>query len=527
MCGWNPLRRYGSQSLFCCRGKMEEQPQQTKIEEVKEICRKSLWYLCTAILGYSDWDALHDDIEKFIRRPSRRKLILVPRGHLKTAIVTKAYSIQTLLRNPNARVLIANQVWDKAREMLYEIKEYLTTKSILPKIFGSFESNRWTQDEIVIAQRTKALSAASISTTGVEAEMTSAHFDLIIMDDLQGLMNYQTPEQREKVKRFYRSMIDLLEPEGQLIAVGTRWHLDDIYQHIMDNESAYYDITVRKVIENGKLIFPKKFQKKFNSVTNVFEPCAEPCMDFIDYLKRSKGSEFYAQYMNDPIDLENQLFPKDRFRYWLKRPDGLFVTITIDLAISFRESADYTALIVGGMDKNHNIYILDYIQGRWRPSDIVDIVFQMREKWNPTVVGMEVNGFQKTMQYSVEEEMRKRNKYFPITEINNTSLRKEYRIKALEPFYRNNTESVRDSGKIYHAEWMKEKDLEQQLMAFSVEANKAKHDDLIDAESMLLNLLVPGQPAKEEPIKPGTWAYIERQAHLANQPYKGFFNYGN
>lgn len=494
----------------------------TTDELLKTSLKTSLKHLCTRYLGYKDWDRVHDDIERFLLRAARRKLILVPRGHLKTAIITKGYTVQALLKNPNARVLIANQVWDKAREMLYEIKELLTNKSELPKIFGAFESNRWTADDIVISQRTQALAAASISTTGVEAETTSSHYDLIILDDIQGLQNFQTPDQREKVKRFYRSMIDLLEQDGQIIIPGTRWHMDDVYQHIMDTEKDYFEIMVRKVVENGRIIFPRKFAKRFDSHRRDWVQAEDTCMDFIDYLKASKGSEYYSQYENNPIDEANQLFKKQYFKYWNTRPENLHVCMTIDLAIGQKQENDYTAIIVAGKDKNHNIYVLDYLRGHWRPSDVVDNIFQMREKWQPHVVGMEVNGFQRTLQYGVEEEMRKRKNHFYITEIKNTQNSKEFRIKALEPYYRNNAESLKDEGKIYHAAWMKEKDLEDELLAFP----KARHDDLADSLSFVLNLLSPGIGAAPYRMKEGTWEAVEYQARLNNQPYRGFFDYG-
>jgi len=501
-------------------------PPKIDLSRIQDLCKRSLKFLCEQILKYGDWDLVHDDIERMLFRPARRKLILVPRGHLKTAIITKAYAIKTLLANHNARILIANQVWDKSREMLFEIKEYLTTKSELPKIFGAFESHRWTADEIVIRQRNKALAAASIATTGVEAETTSSHYDLIILDDIQGLQNCQTKEQRDKVKRFYSSMIDLVEQSGQLIVVGTRWHLDDVYQHILDNETEYYEVMVRKVIENGKLIFPKKFQLKMDTKFKQWTFSSEPCMEFIDYLKRSKGSDFYSQYMNNPIDEENQLFKKEYFRYWQRRPERLFMSMTVDLAISQKQSADYSAIIICGMDNNHNIYVMDYIFGHWRPSDVVDNIFQMRSKWNPQICGIETHGFQETMKYDVEEEMRKRRYHFPITEIKAPSnLRKEYKIKALEPFYKNNSESLRDSGKIYHAEWMRDKDLEHQLMAFTVDGSRAKHDDLIDALSMQLNLLMPGGSEPRTGIPVGSFEWHAREARKSQINYD-FFTYG-
>jgi len=486
-----------------------------ELEIIRESCRKNLKYLCTQFLGYSDWDSVHDAIARILYRPSRRKLILVPRGHLKSSIITKAFAIQTLLEDPNKRILISNQVWDKAREMLSEIKEFLTTKSHLPALFGKFESARWNADEIAIRQRKKALSSPSIGTTGTEAETTSSHYDLIIADDLHGLQNVQTKEQRDKVKRYYRSLIDLLEPAGCLILVGTRWHLDDLYQDILDQESMYFDILVRSVIENGKLIFPNKFNLKFDTRLKKWTKAKEPTMDFIDHLKKTKGSEFYSQYMNNPIDEENQMFKSSYFRYWDKRPDGLFLVLTLDPAIGMKESADSSALVVTGMEHNHAIYVMDYLEGQWTPAQILDNLFMMQDKWKPHVVGLENFGFQRTLRYMATELMHERKQYFSITEIKTSNrVSKEFKMKALEPFYK--------SLNVYHASWMKGRTLEHQLLAFP----RARHDDLMDALSMSLDLLHPGSEEIKEFTPSGSWEAVAREARKLANPYRNFFYNG-
>jgi predicted phage terminase large subunit-like protein len=491
--------------------------QAVDIAKLKYACEQNLEFLCRHILwnnnpNFQDsWAPFHNDMHKIIRRKSRRKLILVPRGHLKSEVITKGWTVQQLLKNPNARILLAHEVWDKSREMLSQIKEWLTNKSYLPQIYGQFESARWNADEIVIRQRVRALSAPSVGTTGVEAEMTSTHYDIIICDDLQGLQNYQTPEQRAKVKRFYRSLIDLLEPDGTLVVIGTRWHQDDLYAEILEKEGEYYDKMIRKVVEDGKIIFPKKFALRFDQKVKgwVFD---ENSLDFIQYLKTSKGAEYYSQYENNPIDEENQLFKRGMFQYWNQRPLGLYISMPVDLAISEKQSADYTAIPVLGMDKEFNIYVLDYIKGRWGPSEIIGNIFQMQAKWKPNAVGMETNGFQRTLKLAVEEAMRHKRQYFPIDEIRNGPTQtKEQRVKSLEPFYR--------QGKVYHAAWMRGKELEDELLAFP----KGKHDDLIDAMAAGLTLLSPGIDSMQRPDKEGTWDWAAQEARRMQTGQKDFF----
>jgi predicted phage terminase large subunit-like protein len=481
------------------------------LEHIRDACKTSLHFLCTQVLGYKEWDHVHDDLERFLNRPSRRKLVLVPRGHLKTSLVTKAYTIQLLLRNPDLRILICNQVWDKAREMLYEIKQFLTDKSDLPKLFGNFVSERWREDDIVLSHRRKALAAPSIGTSGVEAELTSSHYDVIFCDDLQGEKNYQTPEAREKVKRYYRSMIDLLEPGGQLIVIGTRWHLDDVYQYILDNEAEYYDVTVRRIVEDGQIIFPKKFAKRIDALTKTWQPAEATCMDFINYLKRRPSEEFASQYMNNPIDSENQIFKSSYFKYWSTRPPRLHVSMTIDPAISEKQNADYFVIDVSGMDENHNIYRLDYAKGRWKVSEQIDQIFAMVSKWHPSAVGLETVAYQLALKSYLEEAMRMRKVYFPITELKrNTTEKKEYRIKSLEPFFRD--------GKYFLAPWMKS--FEEEALSFP----KGRHDDELDAAASQLELLLPGDGVLSEGFPAGCWEEAASAARRANQGFQDFFH---
>ena len=491
-----------------------ERKKQVNVSDIQEACKNDLHFLCTQILGYGDWDKCHDDVEVILKRPSKRKLIMMPRGHLKTSFITKAYSIQCLLKNPDIRILIANQVWDRSREMLFEIKEFLTDKSDLHKIFGNFMSKRWREDEVVISQRKKALSAPTVGTTGVEAEMTGSHYDLIILDDLQGLTNCQTKEQRDKVKRFYRSMTALLDPGGQLVVLGTRWHFDDYYQDIMDNESDYFDVMVRKVVEDNKVIFPKKFNLKFSEEKKDWLYHPEPTLDYVKFLRKTMGPDFYSQYLNEPIDSENQLIKQEYFQYYQETPPSLFVVMTVDPAITLRYNADYTAIIVCGMDPQRKIFVLDTMRGRWgSPQEVINQIFVMQEKWKPQVVGIETMGFQKTLKYGMEEEMRRRNHFFPITDLKALpQINKVTRMKALEPYYRNRM--------IFHRKGMM--DLEQELMNLTIEGYKGRHDDLIDCLAYQLDLLNPGTEYIDTRIPTGSWEAEVREAHRLLNPYDFF-----
>src|ERR1700761_6550116 len=131
----------------------ENNPIQSDVARIRKLCQSSLKFLCVEQLGMKDWGTVHDELATFLRTSGKRKLIELPRNHLKSSIVTKGWTIQRVLNNPDIRILIANAVWDNSRKFLRSIQKYLTWGSHLPMFFGKFESESWNQDECTVRQR--------------------------------------------------------------------------------------------------------------------------------------------------------------------------------------------------------------------------------------------------------------------------------------------------------------------------------------------------------------------------------------
>lgn len=210
------------------------------LHALKKRCQTDLRFLCKTILGMKDWDnTLHDDLVRELALPDRHKLLLIPRGHLKSSIVTVGWTIQQILIDPNVRIFITNAVWDLSRTFLREITGLLQDKSPLSDIFGPFDSkgSKFTEDEITISQRTiGTVKEPTIKTGGVEKAVTGMHFDIIIHDDLVEENNIGTPEQIQKIIRFRQNGLDLLDPGGLEIIIGTRWAMGDLYGYLIENE---------------------------------------------------------------------------------------------------------------------------------------------------------------------------------------------------------------------------------------------------------------------------------------------------
>ena len=150
--------------------------------------------------------------------------------------------------------------------------------------------------------------------------------------------------------------------------------------------------------------------------------------------------------------------------------------LTIDPAISTEKQADYTAMVLTGVDRWGNIYVRDLIRERLNPNQIIDSIFKLAHLWSPKIIGLEDVAWQKTLSYSVREQMRIRGNYLPIIPVKPGGRSKDERIRGLQPLYAN--------GKIFHnRRHPLMRHLEEELNRFP----RATHDDLCDALSYTLD----------------------------------------
>lgn len=199
--------------------------------------KSSLFKTAKHLLGYKDiTNYTHGPIVKALEDNTRRKLVCVPRGCFKSSIGVVSYSIWLLLNNPNLRILIDSEKYENSKNFIREIKGKLESQFFV-ELFGETKTDtNWTEGSITIRQRTKILKESSITASGMGAGKTGQHYDVIIHDDMNSKDNSQTTEGRKKVIDHYRMNTSILEPEGVMVVIGTRYAADDLIGHILDNE---------------------------------------------------------------------------------------------------------------------------------------------------------------------------------------------------------------------------------------------------------------------------------------------------
>lgn len=207
------------------------------LERMRELYRGSLYLTAKELCGYSDVTKFtHGKMIEALESDTRRKLLVMPRGTFKSSVGIVAYSIWLLIRNPDLRIMIDSEKYESSKNFIREIKGKLMEDRIV-KLFGNFKKDvGWNEGEITIAQRTRNLKEASVTASGISVGKTGQHYDWIIMDDLNTFENSQTQEQREKIIRHYQMNTSILEPEGTMVLIGTRYATNDCIGHVLEHE---------------------------------------------------------------------------------------------------------------------------------------------------------------------------------------------------------------------------------------------------------------------------------------------------
>lgn len=198
--------------------------------------KQDLFTLAKNGLGYDLMtERTHRPITNMLMSPTKKKLLVIPRGCFKSSIASISFPIWLLINDPNRRILIDSELYTNSSRFIREIRGHLESKH-MTDLFGKFVGPTWSESEIIIAQRTKVYKEASLTASGIGAQKTSQHYDFIIADDLSSIDNSMTQDQREKVYDHYRLYISLLEPGGTIVVIGTRYSYGDLIQYILDNE---------------------------------------------------------------------------------------------------------------------------------------------------------------------------------------------------------------------------------------------------------------------------------------------------
>jgi len=383
----------------------------SEADEIRRLAELSLPNFIRLIAPGRLLSQCHLDVCDWWDRSEKKshQLLLFPRDHMKSALV--AFRVAWYLtKDPTLRVLYISSTANLAQKQLGFIKAIFESdihRRYWPDHIIPEEGKRakWSATEIELdhpLRKKEQIRDPSIFTGGLTTNLVGMHCDIAVLDDVVVHDNAYTEEGREKVRSQYSLLSSIEGADSVEWVVGTRYHPKDLYNDLMNMQQEVFD--------------KEGYNDGYVPIYEVFEKVVETHGDFLwprqkrkdgkwfgfdrDILARKKGQylnrmQFRAQYYNDPNDPDNVPIDSSRFQYydpkyltrsmgkWYYKDNRLNVVAAVDFAYSLKNSADYTAIVVVGVDYENNIYVLDIDRFRTdKISDYYEHILQLVHKWD-------------------------------------------------------------------------------------------------------------------------------------------------
>lgn len=400
-------------------------------------------------------------------------VIVAFRGSAKSTIMTLSYPIWAVLGVQQKKfVIILSQTQYQARLHLTNLKRELETNELLRGDIGPFEeeTDEWGSSSIVIPKYNARITVASTEQSIRGLRHGEHRPDLILCDDVEDLSSVKTREGRNKTFNWLTSEVIPIGDTGtKIILVGNLLHEDSLLMRLKSGfEEKQLDGIFRAyplLDEQGNIAWPGKFKD----------------MEAIEELRRSIGSEiaWQREFLLRIIADSEQVVHKDWLHYYEELPGNdhtgfLYYATGIDLAISERDTADYSAMVsakIHGYSQEEQIYILpNPVNERLSFPEQLERVKLLSTTLDPgtrSKLFIEEVGYQAALIQQLEREG------YPAEGVKIHGQDKRARLALT-------THMIQDGRILFPRQGCEE--LIRQLTGFGIE----KHDDLADAFSILI-----------------------------------------
>ncbi|MBW3783828.1 phage terminase large subunit [Aeromonas veronii] len=217
---------------------------------------------------------------------------------------------------------------------------------------------------------------------------------LIVDDPVKSRIEAESLTQRNRVWDFYTSALDTrLQPEvdgthPKRLVILTRWHPDDLggriqstdewkegeWLHINFKAIEYQDsgIKVRRdALPTDHPKYQPTDQLKNGGHNWVYKPVETALwperfpLDWLKKKKRLNERDFEALYQQTPYIKGGNLIKESWWQFYTDLADMSAIIIGVDTAFKTNERADYSVMLVAGLSRAGDIYVLDVHRGKW------------------------------------------------------------------------------------------------------------------------------------------------------------------
>ena len=482
--------------------------------------KKDFWFFLKNVLKNPVlYEPLHRPLADWLLDENwdgQKKMLLMPRGHVKSNIITVGYALWRIVRDRNIRIILASHKDDDAQKFLITIKGHIKDDEWFREVYPDIrpmpgngsKPQLWSTKQILV-ERKPGFVEPTVQCMSQGSSVTGRHYILLIPDDLVTDKNVNNEEALKKTEDFHRLAESLLDPGAKELMIGTRYHYQDEYGRIIDTPdlAKLWDIRVLRETKTPgiinkyitgeipwdrshdfkELIYPSRFTL---DMTDYVSP------DGIESKHRKslpatrllQGSLVYAnQYQMEPIDASSAKFREQDIPIVERIPHGepFEVYQFLDMASEKTGTKSRTALVTAAVTPGFDVYVIDIFYGDLGNRVITEELcrWQLRDdRFVPILVGIEGGPYEISLRAYINERQRELEAHIPFKQLTGKQHNeiKEQHIESLCPFV--------EAQKIKILRTCRDR---LQMLDEFIKYPKTKFRDCIDALAQITKIVYP------------------------------------
>lgn len=428
--------------------------------------------------------AFHDEMWAYACSDAPHVALAAPREHAKSTSITHCFGLAASLFGFRDYTIVVSDTEGQSVKFLGDMKMELQENELLIKTFGVTDFIKDSETEIVVKC---AAGVFNITAKGAEQKVRGLKWrgkrpNLVLGDDLENDELVLNKDRRDKLRTWFLTALLPCGSQRCLFrVVGTVLHLDSVLNRLLEDPTW---VTKRYEAHGPNftnILWPEKFNvERLRAIRNRF-------------ISQGKPEKYSQEYLNQPIDEETAYFKREWFKFHTERETGLIAlnrmqlrkVAAVDIAVSTKESADYTVMVVAGIDSEGRVHILEVFRGRWDSLETVNGMFDIQRRHEPELFCVEKGPLNKAFLPFLNAEMMKRQRWLNLHHLPSTK-DKMTRARGIQA-------KMRAGGVVFaQGEWLPE------LMGEMLQFPRGKHDDQVDGMSLLGQALDDLSPAQSE-----------------------------
>lgn len=311
----------------------------------------------------SDFAPFHYRMFDIAENPKAKNVAISAfRGSGKSTIFTLAYPIWAMMSGQSRFILLISQTLPQAKQHLANIRHEFEHNELLKADIGPFvsEGSEWNTEALIVSDYETRIVALSRDTSFRGVKFHELRPDLGICDDIEDVKAAKMRESREATRQWISSEVIPCMDQGKYRLI----HLGNIV-----HEDCYILRTI-KAIESGNV-------RGQALMVPILDAQGQPAwsakysLDMIQDIRASipDPASWEREYLLKASSSATRLLEREQIHYYTELPKELprRRILGVDLAISERDSADFTALVpiyIYGYGETMKIYVLPSIVNR-------------------------------------------------------------------------------------------------------------------------------------------------------------------